>query len=68
MMPRSPLRLALALFPLFAWSTMAVPIHVTHLWHMHQPIYYPYENAVTADNNGRMPYSILGSVFDGDRR
>lgn len=68
MMPRSPLRLALALFPLFAWSAAAVPIHVTHLWHMHQPIYYPYENAVTADNNGRMPYSILGSVFDGDRR
>ncbi len=51
-----------------AAAAQAVPIHVTHLWHMHQPIYYPYENAVVADSNGRMPYSIVGSVFDGDRQ
>jgi len=68
MMLRASLRLASALSLLLALSAAAVPIHVTHLWHMHQPIYYPYENAVTADSNGRMPYSILGSVFDGDRR
>jgi len=56
-------------FLLFAAvAAQAVPIHVTHLWHMHQPIYYPYENAVVADSHGRMPYSILGSVFDGDRQ
>ncbi len=68
MMLRASLRLASALSLLLALSAAAVPIHVTHLWHMHQPIYYPYENAVTADSNGRMPYSILGGVFDGDRR
>ncbi|MDD2238239.1 MAG: hypothetical protein PHG65_13625, partial [Kiritimatiellae bacterium] len=45
-----------------------VPFHVTHLWHMHQPIYWPYENFKATDANGRFPYNIEGSVFDGDRR
>jgi hypothetical protein len=32
-----------------AAAASAVPIHVTHLWHMHQPIYYPYETPGTID-------------------
>ena len=46
-----------------AWAT---PIHVTYLWHMHQPIYYPYESPGTVDANGRFNFSVQG-VWDGDR-
>ncbi len=34
------------------------PIYIAFLWHMHQPIYWPYENLIETDNNGRFPYSI----------
>jgi hypothetical protein len=34
------------------------PIHVTYLWHMHQPIYYPYENINDTDNNNRFNFSV----------
>jgi len=44
----------------------AVPFHVTYLWHMHQPIYYPYESPQTIDANGRFNFSVQG-VWDGDR-
>lgn len=44
-----------------------VPFHVTHLWHMHQPIYWPYESVIESDNNNRLPYNIQSHVFDGDR-
>ena len=43
-----------------------VPFHVTYLWHMHQPIYYPYESPGTIDANGRFNFSVQG-VWDGDR-
>ncbi|MBN1268379.1 MAG: hypothetical protein JXB04_02235 [Kiritimatiellae bacterium] len=41
-------------------------MHVTYLWHMHQPIYYPYESPQTIDANGRFNFSVQG-VWDGDR-
>ncbi len=34
------------------------PIHVTYLWHMHQPIYYPYENVNDTDGSGKFNFSI----------
>ncbi|MFZ4622294.1 MAG: hypothetical protein ACOYNS_17160, partial [Bacteroidota bacterium] len=34
------------------------PIYIAFLWHMHQPIYFPYESAVQTDANKRYSYSI----------
>ncbi|MBK8913179.1 MAG: hypothetical protein IPM64_01025 [Phycisphaerales bacterium] len=39
-------------------SAAADPIQVAFLWHMHQPIYFPYESPITADNNGRFSFSV----------
>lgn len=36
------------------------PIHVTYLWHMHQPIYYPYESVNATDGAGRFNFSVRG--------
>lgn len=36
------------------------PIHVTYLWHMHQPVYFPYESVNDTDNNNRFVYSVKG--------
>jgi hypothetical protein len=47
-------------------AAFAAPFHVTYLWHMHQPIYYPYESPQTIDANGRFNFSVQG-VWDGDR-
>jgi len=44
----------------------AAPFHVSYLWHMHQPIYYPYETPQQIDGNGRFNFSVQG-VWDGDR-
>lgn len=44
----------------------ATPMHVTYLWHMHQPIYYPYESPGQIDAAGRFNFSVQG-VWDGDR-
>lgn len=38
----------------------ATPIHVTYQWHMHQPIYYPYESVQTTDANNRFAFSVQG--------
>ena len=35
------------------------PIQVGFLWHMHQPIYYPYETPVQTDAAGRFSYSVV---------
>ncbi len=43
-------------------SATAAPIHVTYLWHMHQPIYWPYETVNDTINNGRYTFD-LGGVF-----
>ncbi len=69
----SPLSLwaAVPLSLLFAYVPLSPvyaqqPMHVTYLWHMHQPIYYPYESPQTIDANGRFNFSVQG-VWDGDR-
>lgn len=35
------------------------PIYIAFLWHMHQPIYWPYETVVQTDQNGRYGYSVV---------
>ncbi len=40
------------------------PMYVTYLWHMHQPIYYPYETVQQTDNNGRFNFSVAGVIND----
>lgn len=35
------------------------PIQVGFLWHMHQPIYYPYESVIETDANGRFSFSVV---------
>ena len=50
-----------------AIAAQAVPIHVTHLWHMHQPIYFPYESVRNTDANSRFNFNVEGNVWDGDR-
>ena len=35
------------------------PIYIAFLWHMHQPIYWPYENVVQTHLNNRYPFSIF---------
>ena len=34
------------------------PIYIAFLWHMHQPIYWPYESIVQTDALGRYDYSV----------
>lgn len=34
------------------------PVYIAFLWHMHQPIYFPYESVVQTDANARYPYSV----------
>lgn len=66
-------RLAATSLSLFALGALLAlpalaqnPIHVTHLWHMHQPIYYPYLTPGTIDSQGLFNFSVQG-VWDGDR-
>jgi len=35
------------------------PIYIAFQWHMHQPIYYPYESVVQTELNSRYPYSVF---------
>ncbi len=35
------------------------PVYIAFLWHMHQPIYWPYESVVQTDQNGRYSYSVV---------
>ncbi len=35
------------------------PIHIGFLWHMHQPIYYPYESLIETDAQGRFSFSVV---------
>ena len=41
-------------------SLDAAPISVTYLWHMHQPIYYPYQSVNDIDNSGIFSFSVAG--------
>jgi len=40
-----------------------VPIYVAFHWHMHQPIYWPYEDIVTTERRGAYSYSLY-EIFD----
>ena len=59
---RGVLGAAFCLTAVFAAATALGqnPIHVTYLWHMHQPIYYPYETVNQTDNAGRFNFSVRG--------
>ena len=35
------------------------PIQIGFLWHMHQPIYYPYESVIQTDANARFSFSVV---------
>jgi hypothetical protein len=35
------------------------PIQIGFMWHMHQPIYYPYENPIEVDAAGRFSFSVV---------
>ncbi|TAK51944.1 MAG: hypothetical protein EPO24_15565, partial [Bacteroidetes bacterium] len=39
-------------------ATTNPPIYIAFLWHMHQPIYWPYETVNQTDQNGRYSYSV----------
>lgn len=34
-------------------------IYIAFLWHMHQPIYWPYESVIQTDQNNRYPFSVI---------
>lgn len=40
-------------------QTQNPPIYIAFLWHMHQPIYWPYESIVQTQLNNRYPYSVF---------
>jgi hypothetical protein len=40
------------------------PIYIAFLWHMHQPIYYPYESIVQTDLLHHFPFSVTGIHTD----
>ena len=52
--------LALLALPVFAQN----PIHVTYLWHMHQPNYYPYNSVDDIDSWGLFNFNIRNEVFN----
>ncbi len=35
------------------------PIYIAFLWHMHQPIYWPYESIIQTEQNNRYPFSVV---------
>lgn len=35
------------------------PIYIAFLWHMHQPIYWPYETIIQTEQNNRYPFSVI---------
>lgn len=40
-------------------SHAAEPIHVGFLWHMHQPIYYPYETILQTQSAARFSFNVV---------
>lgn len=45
-------------FFLFTILRANPPIYITFHWHMHQPVYWPYESVVETDQNNRYNYSV----------
>ncbi|MDD5581921.1 MAG: T9SS type A sorting domain-containing protein [Candidatus Marinimicrobia bacterium] len=43
--------------PLIVWANP--PIYIAFHWHMHQPIYWPYETVIETDQNHRYDYSVV---------
>ncbi|MCF8412893.1 MAG: hypothetical protein K9G44_05720, partial [Melioribacteraceae bacterium] len=35
------------------------PIYIAFLWHMHQPIYYPYKSITETENLGVYSFSVV---------
>lgn len=52
--------LALGLLLAAVFGFAKPPIYITFLWHMHQPIYWPYENINTTESRGAYSFSIAG--------
>ncbi len=50
---------AALLFLITPKAVTAEPIHVGFLWHMHQPIYYPYESIIATQNAGRFSFNVV---------
>jgi hypothetical protein len=48
----------LLLFLSFSAQAQNPPIYIAFLWHMHQPIYYPYESVVVTHQNARYPFNV----------
>ncbi len=42
----------------------ALPIYITFVWHMHQPIYWPGENLVQTENAGHYSFSVIQVHLD----
>lgn len=42
----------------FAARSQNPPVYIAFLWHMHQPIYWPYESVVQTDAQNRYGYSV----------
>lgn len=45
------------------YSQSKPPIYIAFHWHMHQPIYYPYESIVQTQQNARFSYNLY-DVFN----
>lgn len=61
---RQPLtggRIAAAIATMLAMAhpAAAEPLQIGFLWHMHQPIYYPYESIIQTDANNRYTFSVV---------
>ena len=41
----------------------SVPIYISFHWHMHQPIYWPYEDIITTNNRHVYSYDLLEIMF-----
>jgi hypothetical protein len=41
------------------FASASEPIQVGFHWHMHQPIYFPYESPLETDANGRFSFSVV---------
>lgn len=53
-------KILLTLLVLLSFSAQAQnpPVYIAFLWHLHQPIYYPYESVVTTHQNNRYPFNV----------
>jgi hypothetical protein len=45
-------------------SAVKPPIYISFHWHMHQPIYYPYESIVATEASNHMGFSVYQVHFD----